>query len=836
MLTLRTLGTLSILDSEGSNVGAILAQTKRSALFVYLALARPPGLHRRHTILCLFWPDEDECHARGALSQSLYFLRGHLPEGVIVGSGAAEVGIASDRVRADVAEFGAAIAERRWAEALELYGGDFLPGFHVGGAWGFEEWMEGERTRLREMAAGAAWSLADEQIARGQLVAAERTAQRALEWVYTDETPVRRFIESLASAGDRAAALNFYERFREKLWVELELEPSPPTRDVAEAVKNEEIDWAPRSGPTPSATASTTAPPFSDEPPRRASEERSRPRKILIPAVLGALAITLSVVGFSLVARNRVPPVTGDRVVVFPFQNLTGNPDLAFLETAVSKRITAGLSLVDEVGVVAASDADWAYRLREKQVSDAELATSIGANLLVTGSFTSLGGELRFHAEITHLARGAVTSVEARGPAVPEDAMVGVEVLREAIMGVLAYSFRDEHLAEWRKRPPPSYPAALAMYRGDQSFFEGDWQTAARHYLAAYQQDTTFLVALLRTAVAFRNVPDPAREDSVLAILEARREDLAPKDEYWLDNLAAEVRGDLDQVWKLGRFEVERDPGDQEVKFLHGVHALWLGRVEEALEIMEGVDPGNMLVWNWPVSWIWLADANYYLGRYEEALRVSREAIDRLPGMTLVFRRSETRALTALGRLDEIEPILAWLEQSESTWETDPAGQLIRVAADLARDGYREESMRVAERAVAWYTSHDPAPDSLAASLLLAGRSREALDILREVVAETPDDLQAHGLAGVALARLGDREGAEAEARWFGELDRLYLRGQDKLWRAAILAHLGQADEAIQLVSQARQEGQTYLAVVGHAFLEPLWGYEPYERLMAPRG
>jgi len=252
MLFLRTLGTLTLQGEDGEHLSPILSQPKRLALLAFLAMAPGGDLYRRDTLLGLFWPEMDETHARNALSQSLSYLRRHLPAGMIVSRGPDEVGVAPGAFRLDVHDFRTALKDGRWLEALDLYRGDFLRGFHLEGASGFEEWLADERERLREAASGAAWSLAREQIRRGAVVEAERTAQRALGLVWTDETPVREFVRALAKAGDQASALNFYERFCSRLREDLELEPSPATVQVAEAIRNGEIGAGEVAPETPS--------------------------------------------------------------------------------------------------------------------------------------------------------------------------------------------------------------------------------------------------------------------------------------------------------------------------------------------------------------------------------------------------------------------------------------------------------------------------------------------------------------------------------------------------------------------------------------------------------
>src|SRR2546422_7475057 len=70
MIEFRLLGTLHLTDAEGREVTSLLTRSRRLALLAYLAAARPRGLHRRDTLLALFWPELDVEHARAALRQA----------------------------------------------------------------------------------------------------------------------------------------------------------------------------------------------------------------------------------------------------------------------------------------------------------------------------------------------------------------------------------------------------------------------------------------------------------------------------------------------------------------------------------------------------------------------------------------------------------------------------------------------------------------------------------------------------------------------------------------------------------------------------------------------
>jgi len=237
MIRLRALGSLDLKADDEADLGLVLHQPKRTALLVYLVAAQPRGFHRRDGLLALFWPEMDASHARDALNSALKLLRQGLGTETVVSRGAEEVAIAPARVWADVVAFEAALAEGSYEEALALYRGDFLEGFHTAEADGFEEWMEDERRRLRTAAAGGSRALADRKAAAGDLGLAVHWARRAAELAPDDEGDVRRLLELLDAAGDHAGALRAYAEFAARLKQEFGAEPATETKAVIAKVR-----------------------------------------------------------------------------------------------------------------------------------------------------------------------------------------------------------------------------------------------------------------------------------------------------------------------------------------------------------------------------------------------------------------------------------------------------------------------------------------------------------------------------------------------------------------------------------------------------------------------
>jgi DNA-binding SARP family transcriptional activator len=260
MIHLHILGPIGLRDGEGREIASVLAQPKRFALLAFLALAGPGLLRRRDILLSMFWPEQDDERARGALRQSLRYLRNELGRETLVSRGDEEIGVAPGELRCDASDFDAACDRKAWSEALGFYAGGLLEGFFVAEAsLDFERWLEDERGRLRRRAAQAGWALVDAAERAGDRAGAVPLARRAAALSLDDEAGVRRLMRILDSRGDRAGALAAYEEFRRRLAAVYGATPAPETEAVIAAIRSrqEKVWESPLQG----------WPPASEEPP-----------------------------------------------------------------------------------------------------------------------------------------------------------------------------------------------------------------------------------------------------------------------------------------------------------------------------------------------------------------------------------------------------------------------------------------------------------------------------------------------------------------------------------------------------------------------------------------
>ena len=178
-----TLGRFEV-QSDDSPQGAVVStQPKRLALLAYLAVASPRGIHRRDSLLGLFWPELGQDEARRALRQALYHLRQVIGSDAIAARSDDQVGLVDGKLWCDVVELEQASDagdEAGLARAVALYQGDFLAGLFLPEVSpDLEEWIDRTRSRLRTRAIEAAWKLADQLESNGGTSAAVDAARRA---------------------------------------------------------------------------------------------------------------------------------------------------------------------------------------------------------------------------------------------------------------------------------------------------------------------------------------------------------------------------------------------------------------------------------------------------------------------------------------------------------------------------------------------------------------------------------------------------------------------------------------------------------------------------------
>ena len=548
MIELRTLGALDLKAADGHPVHSILAQPKRLALLAYLAVHAAGA--RRDSVVALFWPELDTAHARGALRQSLRFLRRELGDGILNGHGDEEVGFEPATLWFDALAFQQACDAGEPARALQLYRGDFLAGFFVNdGSAELERWIEGERLRLRRLAARAAAEVAQRAERDGDLAAATSAARQAVAFDLDDEPALARLIELLDRSGDRAGALNAFETFRRGLLRQYDATPSPETDARIQAIRARQTPFvaaAPRPGPV-------TTPLIPAQP---------RPwGRVLSLAVGGAFATAIV---WWLVGSGARPT----SVTILPLSNATRDTTLTYLTAGMAEGVTAALSRVPGLRVADRAGDVLAWTLR--RVGD---SLSLAVDLR-----RGAAGARRWSREFPLSASGAL-AVEGR--------VVG-DVVRQ-----LRPRAADSIELLQLHRTTTSPDAYLLYLQGRYFLGRRSSESLARArglFAQAIERGPVYAAAYAGlgysyVALAYYWVM-PSREAYPLAEAAARRALQIDSTLGFAHALVAEATASFHRRWAaaepLFRRALELDPNDPEPHQMFGVYLRTLGRFDEA--------------------------------------------------------------------------------------------------------------------------------------------------------------------------------------------------------------------------------------------------------------
>jgi DNA-binding SARP family transcriptional activator len=236
-IELFLLGGIELRGVEAKAADRLLAQPKITALLAFLALSPEQRLQRRDRVVALLWPELDQAHARTALRKALHAVRNTLGAEALRARGDEEIGLAIPPIWCDAAELEVAADQGRVLQAVTLYRGELLSGFHLPGCADFERWLDDERVDARERAVAAAWALARTFEDDSRLTDAGLWARKAVRISWDDERVLRRTMTMLTRIGDYAGALRLYDEFATRMRAELDAQPSPETIALVDSIR-----------------------------------------------------------------------------------------------------------------------------------------------------------------------------------------------------------------------------------------------------------------------------------------------------------------------------------------------------------------------------------------------------------------------------------------------------------------------------------------------------------------------------------------------------------------------------------------------------------------------
>ncbi|MCG6989540.1 MAG: hypothetical protein LJF06_15355 [Gemmatimonadetes bacterium] len=800
MIELRTLGAIELRNGTDERIQSVLYHSKRLALLAYLCTAHPVQLWRRDTLVALLWPELDDAHARGALRYELSQLRRALGRDALCGEGAEAVGVNPERVWCDSSAFEAALDGGRLADALELWRGDLLPGLHVPGGE-FERWLDGTRDRLARRAMDAADQLRARAEERGDVAGAIRWARRGTELARHDETAWRHLLSSLDRAGDRAGALAAYNALVTHLRDELEVEPSPETRALADRIR-ERID-------------------------------AQAPAELAASAGDGANGDGRHASRSGTLDPTRPPPPA--IIALRPVENLTGDARHDALSRRLTDRLMHGMADLDFLRAFVGDDVAGVAAV----VSAALYARSDRVEVRTRLSAPGEGGRILVVPEPVLLE--------------PEAEDEGLDVAVERVLAALAVHYHPDMpmlVASGRPALMTSWQAFLEYTQGCEAYGAFRFEEAAQRLRRAYEVDPDFLKAAVFAGIAMASAGDPTGAD---ALVTAAMSDAAAASEYerhFGEWFLGDLHGRRPEAYRAAT-ELVRLVSHPVPSTMAGWEALKMNRPVEALRLL----PPLPFEWGWWRHWAWVYElygwALHSLEDHREELATVLPGRQRYPE-SLEIIRAETRARAALGEetaalalveeaLTLSPPVALRGERPVKITEgmVSPADVAWAAAQELETHGHDDAAAAARRAGLGWLSRRHAATRAdrlLQVRLLLELGEMEAAGQHMEALGPV-EDLEALGLAALFAATAGDTTAACEALAQLEELRHPYLCGRHLLHAAGVRAALNQPQLAIDTLRRALAAGLPF-SVELHALsmLRPLRTREDFAALQRPRG
>ena len=235
MIRLQTLGTLDV-TLDGREAPSELLWKKNVGLLLYLA--RTPR-HRctREALIGLLWPDKEDAAARQSVREAIHMVKHYVGDKRLKTAGDV-VELLDGAVELDTDQLDELMKQRDWARATPLINGEFVAGFKIPDAVGFEDWLTVERSHWHGRAMDALLCHAEERLDAGDEAGADDPIVKARRMDTRSERALRAHLRRLAATGDRSGALRTFEEFSQAAQRDGDASREPETIALVERLRS----------------------------------------------------------------------------------------------------------------------------------------------------------------------------------------------------------------------------------------------------------------------------------------------------------------------------------------------------------------------------------------------------------------------------------------------------------------------------------------------------------------------------------------------------------------------------------------------------------------------
>lgn len=639
-LRIHVIGPMKIVDLQGK---VVEIQSRRARAVLGCLCLSPGERISRARLAGLLWDRSPEQQAKASLRQALYDL------GSAIERQAPNL-LVTDR------EYVCLQPQYCWIDAASLLrsaaGGkgeetDFLtpPAERLledfdGLSPAFDQFLQGERTRLHNSLKRSLESQLDASVGAGGTAAGYAAVARKLITIEpTHEGAVRALMKAFVNLGDRAQAIREFERFRQTLRVMLDIDPSRETYALYEAIRI-----------SPARNVSHKPVIVGTELGAAPANENGAPRPAISSQSFGLHRV-----------QDRIS------IAVLPFQSTGNDERKSQIVDGIVDEIIGYLSRITGFFVISRMSTSSFQDLSRRPH---DIGTALGVRYILSGNASFADKRSRFSVELTDSYTGQVLFSqkldESSRDVFDLQDRVSYEIVRRAALFLREQEFKQMRL----KRPEHlgAYDYLLrgidVMHNSSSSVFE----TAGANFETAIKLDARYAAAYawlaywhaLRVGQGWSTDPEDDTAKAYRFVETAVQCDST-------DSLSLALYGHL-------------------TAYLHKDFPLAFDRLEQALAINPSSAP----------AWLWTAAAHAWMGEGRPAIEKIERAMSLSPYDPLTYAYSGIAGMAYLmdGQHDRaIEFALRSMQQNRTYTH---AYRLLTMALSLA--GKTEQANGVARQ------------------------------------------------------------------------------------------------------------------------------------------
>ena len=360
-------------------------------------------------------------------------------------------------------------------------------------------------------------------------------------------------------------------------------------------------------------------------------------------AIAAAIVLILGTVSFAVwnfyFRPPQIEPASGEKmafplpnkpsIAVLPFNNLSGDPTQDYIADGISENIISALSKISEMFVIA-SNSTFTYKGKPLKIH--QISEELGVRYVLEGSTQKIGNRVRITAQLIDATTGHHLWSEKYDRGMKDLFALQDEIAHKIIVE-LQVKLTEGEQARVSQKSTTNLEAWSYAVRGLKLFERGSIAKAMALFEQAVELDPNYVWAWVRLAwthiVASRYSQSPS--ESFKKAVQISQKVLV------LDDTDSDVHALLGNIYLRqkrykeaiaeGKKAIVLGPTNAQAHVLLAVTMNWVGRFDDAIPLVE---KAMRLHPYYPAYYLtWLGAAYRMTGRYEEALTVYKQLLDR---------------------------------------------------------------------------------------------------------------------------------------------------------------------------------------------------------------